>query len=513
MVENNHLPLGCSVKNLSHGYVVKIVLDVGPNDVEDVKARILLDKDTGLQYSVPVYMNGYDSTTDEIRMVGVVEAMNIWLAHRRSVITRRSIDRRTRARNRLHIVEGFIKAVPLAEEIVSLVRSSANRAEASGKMQSRWGFTQVQAEAILDMTIGQITKLGAERYLTEQANLISDIDTNTEIIDDPVTLSKLLKSEIRAVSKLLGTDRKSHVMEGSAFVERPETPAVEEPTINGYLVRTCKDHLRFMQSNRFNRQLSDDYVVESRSVTNKNMVEMITSWGYSSRLPMESIPKSATPAARVFIDFMDPGETPVFVGSTAPHGGLDADLYTITSDGQGKRLSWEQWADRNNRKAFQMIAPNDGERVQSAFFATADRDIMIMSRFGKAIKIDSDNLTPKGRGARSQDYMSLTRDGSGALQSGEGVVFADSVEAGDRILYWTNEQRVGIFSVDDVRRQGRGRAGAWIIDSDSTAYIAGARVIGKDDTTFGWYHGTFTEPRTIKIEDIPTGPNMTIHLR
>lgn len=508
MIETNNLPLGCSFQDHSHGESVHMVLDVGVNDPEDVKARILLDRDTGLQYSEAVYMNAFDSSRNEIRMIGLIEAMNLWLDHRRSAITRRSTDRRTRAHNRLHIVDGFIKAVPLAEQIVVVVRSSDNRSHASETMQQKWGFSAAQADAILDMTIGQITKLGADRYVTEKASLEEEVAEMTRIIDDPSYLNKVLKGEIRAVAKELGRDRKSHVVEGSAYVERPTTPAYEEPAVNGYLVRTGKNSLRFMQSSRFNRLMGDDYVVEVDAVTSKNMVEMITSWGYSSRLPMDAITKNPTPAQRVFFDFLDSGERPVFVGSVANRGGLDADLYCITQQGLGKRLTWEVWADRNNRRAFQMLAPAEGDVVQSAFFATPDKDVMIISGFGKAIKIDTDNLTPKGRTARPLEFMDLARDGEGNLHDGEGVVFAEGVSAGDRILYWTSENKVGIFPVDDVRRQGRGRSGSWIIDGNADFYVVGARVLKEEDTTFGWYHGSFSEPRTLNIEDIPVGTGL-----
>ena len=164
-----------------------------------------------------------------IRMVGPIEGIRLWISHRRKTIRARSKFRRSKAEARLEVVLGFLKAVPVAEEIVQVVRASSSKAEASEEMMKRWSFTERQCAAILDMSISQITKLGVDRYENERNNLQELIDECNNILNDPGYLNKVLKAEIRAVRDELGTDRRCNIVYESSKVARPERPAIVIP--------------------------------------------------------------------------------------------------------------------------------------------------------------------------------------------------------------------------------------------------------------------------------------------
>lgn len=499
MIERKDLPGSISLTNLTDMNGTRIVLDIGPLDADDIIQRLLFsNSQSKLQINGSVYLNAVKD--GYIQTVSIVDAILSWLEHRRKCIRRRSRFRLTKAKNRMHMVDGFIKTVPLAEEIVAVVRSSEDKAEASETMQSRWGFSAPQAEAILQLNIGQITKLGVDRYERERDQLQETIDWNTEIISTPEALNKQLKSEIRAVAKAAGRPRRAHIVEGSPRVNRPETPAVEEPAINGYLVQTGGGYVRWVQSNRITQQLESDHVVSIQSVTNQNMVECITDWGYHSRLPMDIIPKKMTSSKSIFSMFLDPGEKPVLVGSGAPHG-FGSSVVMVGQSGLGKLMDWDVWATHRGNKAVQVFKD---EPLKSAFFLPPEgKDVMILSRYGNALKLNPDNLTAKGRGAGANPYMKLNVNSDGELFNGEGVALAGAVGSDDTIVYVTDEGKLGKFTVASVRAGRRGGKG--VVTNKSDTFVANAWVAGPDAESISWFHGTMSEPKSVKLSDIPDG--------
>ena len=493
MLEKKLLPYGIKPLNATDNDGLRVEIDIQEYDPEEIIQRLLHYSASGFQTREGVFLNAV--VDGYIQTIGIIPAIKHWINHRRKVVRKRSRFRLNKARTRMHMVDGFIKAVALAEEIIVVVRASKNKAEASTEMQNRWGFSVEQADAIIDMTIGQLTRTGVERYENERDALQLVIDDSQGLLNSADLLDDRIKEEIKTVSKELGRSRQSNVVEGSAYVPRPTTPAVEEPTINGYLAQTGRGWIRWVQSSRINFQLESDHVTSLSSVTNKDYVDCITDWGYHTRVSMDKIPKNMTNGKGVFSFALDASENPILIGSGSPYG-ENASIVIISESGLFKKIGSNVWDTVRQNKSYQIFSD---EMVSKAIFLPEGKDLMVISKYGRALKIRDEDIPTKGRGARGIPLIKLESTGE-EIVNGEGVAWLGAVDNDDTIAYWTDENMLGSFNVADVRYAKRGTKGNIVTQSEH--YIQDAVV--SSEQSVSWFHGTMKEPRTVEIESNST---------
>jgi len=453
---------------------VNIIIDIKENDVDDVMQRILhASKTTGLQKKFSVAM--YAVVDDSIKSVGVIDGINHWITHRRSVVRRRSRYRLDKAERRLEVVTGFIKAVPIANLIVDLVRASADRREAADQMIATWGFTEIQAQSVLDMTISRLTKLGVDKFEEERQVLEATIAENRELLEDADALNKRLKKEMRAIRDAYGQPRQSTYVEGeSATVSAPTEPAVPEPVVNGYVLLTGKGWLRWaLQASRVKGVVGNDHVVQSIKLTDGNRVEAISSMGYHYRSLAGDLPDKMTNSAGLFD--LSPGEELVYVGSSVTRGGEGSDIIVIAQDGEGdaviKRIDWDDWAGhRANRTGRSIINLEDGWKVTQAFImGPGDQEFAMLSKDGRILRVDKDTLVPKGRAARGNPAMNLT-------SAEDAIIWAGPFSDDTLISYWTGHG-IGWFTGNKINQGNRNTKGQTFTRSGN--YLHGAMVVAE----------------------------------
>lgn len=510
MIAEQLLQQDVSVENESKGDI-RIVVDVKENDPNDVIQRLLhASRTTGMQKRFAVAM--YAVVDDSIRSVGVIDGINLWIDHRRAVVRRRSRFRLEKAERRLEIVIGFIKAVPIASEIVELVRDSADRREAADRMIAKWGFTEVQVQAILDMTISRLTKLGVDRFEEERKNLEAAIAENKDLLENIDSLNKRLKQEMRAIRDSYGKDRTSTFMPGeSATVSAPEGPAVPEPVINGYILRTGKNWIRWaVQAGRVKGIVGNDHVVESIKLTDGNRVEAISNWGYHYRLEAGSIPDKMINASALFN--LDSGEELVYVGSSIPRGGEGSDLIIIAQNDEAdavlKRIEWDSWSDhRANGKPRSIIGLEDGFKVTHAFIlGKDDEEFAMITRDGRILRIEKDLIAPKGRAARGNPAMSMNSVEDAIIWAGP---FSDKT----LISYWANDS-IGWFTGDRIKNGNRNtkgqsftRSGFWI----DGATIVTENIDDRSEFELKAFGNGDEEPKTLTLNFDDLKPVLTLN--
>lgn len=501
MVYSGDLPADVEVNNFSNIKGIRVAIDVKENDPEDIIRRVLYyGRRSGLQRSF--YVNSNAIVDGKVRTVGILEALRYWINHRRTVVRRRSRYRMDRANERLEIVMGLLQAIPIADKIVEMIRQSDNRQEAEKTLQEpHWGFTPRQATAILDMTLSQLTKLSTDRYLDEKSKLEGIIDECKDLLDNPASLDTRLKKEMRQVRDEFGYDRRCTIQEGSAYVDPPETPAVEIPAINGYLIRTGKNWVRWANRTTVNNVVGNDYVTDKIRITDGNRMDGISNMGWHYRIMCGDLPEKMTNANALF-PAMDPGENLVLADTAAPYGEGTALVVIAEAPDENpviKRIEWDNWASLRAGKQREIIPLEEGWSVTQAFFLPPEGyDIGIISGYGKMLKMEPDAINPKGRAARGNPVMKLNDES-------DTIIWAGAVKADQDIVYWNTESMIGWFNTNDVEYGNRNTQGQLISRSD---YLIAGVLVG-DGSNVNWFGSGMEEPKSVSIDEQPGGTKLT----
>ena len=171
----------------------------------------LLLKKTSLQVSFNFNMVAIHKKSP--RCMGLKDILLAYIEHQKDVVTRRSRFLLETARHRLHIVEGLIAAVDILDEVIATIRASEDRKDARANLIERFSFSEIQADAILDLRLHRLTGLQLLQLRTEQAELEAQIAELEEILNNPRKLKSVIKQELRAVRKQFADERRTEIRE------------------------------------------------------------------------------------------------------------------------------------------------------------------------------------------------------------------------------------------------------------------------------------------------------------
>ena len=227
------------------------------------------------------------------RTLGLKQMLEVFLEHRFAVVRRRSTFRRTKAEDRLHLVEGLLVAILDIDEVIQLIRSSDNAEEARQRLIQVFDLTEVQATYILDMPLRRLTKFSRLELETEQSQLETSIAELTEILDDDTILRDVVSDELAEVSKRHGTPRRTVLLESAG---QPATTAVplevaDDPCLvllssAGLLARTSNDEPLGTGGSR----AKHDAILAVARTTARGQVGVVTSAGRLIRLDVLDLP-------------------------------------------------------------------------------------------------------------------------------------------------------------------------------------------------------------------------------
>lgn len=494
LIANELLPRDVEVINATSSKGLRIIVDVKANDAEDIIQRLLFHVKAGnlglLQQDYAVNMNAW--LHGSIQQVSVLDALRAWIGHRRHVVKRRSRYRLNKAQERLELVEGFLKAVPIAKEIVDVVTKSKDRAAAAETMMKKWAFTLNQAQAVLSMTIGQITKLGVEKYQEEKVELEAIIDECNKLLHNPKELDLRLKKEMRETKKAFAAPRRCTLRLGeSSAVERPKAPAIERVPVNGFFVRTGSNWVRWAERSSVTHTVGNDYVVQLSKFTDLDFVEGVSNLGNHHRVAASSLPKKMTKVDALFS--MEPGEKIIFANSDATVGKGGNDIVLVTAKGMIKRIEHSIYMAHRVNRVNSLITLDEGDSVKQVFFLPQGAVIGAITANGRMIKVSSDAILAKGKKARGIPLVKFSSDT-------DAIVWAGPVGDDDKVIYWTDKLGAGSFAASSLEVLNRNVKGDLI--TKSKARIVGA-VVGAGET-LKWFNGLSEEPDAVKYSDIRT---------
>jgi DNA gyrase subunit A len=449
LVESGKIDGVRDIRNESGQGKTRLVIELR----NDANPQIVLNnlfKHTAAQSTFPVNMV---ALVDGVpRTINLQEALQAWLDHQVVVVTRRSQFRLEKAQARLHIVEGLIKALDMIDAVVKAIRASADRAAArDALMGKRFGFSEIQANHILDMALGRLTRLGRDELATEAKELAATVKELQRILAKREVLMRVIREELTAIRDEHKAPRRAEIVADDAGTIDVVALVEDEP----YSVTvTARGYVRAQPERGRGRAVSTgdrDAIAQIIDTSALAGVLFFTNRGRAYRATVHELPKDRLTAAQNLFQLGD-GERVIAV--------LDArmreehpNLVFVTACGGVKRSALSEFADASGRKDG-IVAMKLGadDEVVSVFPGWDDFELMLITAAGQGIRFAEADVRPVGRSAGSMRGIKLKGDD-------DRVVGGCAVAHEEIVVIATAEGYAKRTSVDEFPVQARGGSG------------------------------------------------------
>lgn len=427
--------------------------DANPNVILN-----LLYKHTQLQDTFGVNMLAL--VDDQPKVLNLYEMLNYYLLHQKEVVTRRTKFELNKAEERAHILQGLIIALDNIDEVISIIRNSENVAIAKATLIERFGLSDVQSQAIVDMRLRALTGLEREKIEAEYKDLMARIEELKEIIADEKKLLMVIRNEMTAIADKYGDDRRTVIGIDDSEISMEDIIADESTVITmtnlGYIKRMTPDN--FKSQNRGGKgikgmqTIEDDYIEDILMTTTHHVILMLTNKGRVYKLKAYEIPEaSRTARGTAIVNLLQlmPGEK---ISAIVPVDGIKDDeyLFMATKNGIVKKTSSKEY--ENIRKTgIQAITLRDNDELIEAKSVDNEKEIFLVTKYGQCIRFKSTDVRPTGRSAMGVIGMNLT--------PGDEVVGMQLDSQGDTLLI-VSEYGLGKRTpIDEFTVQNRGGKG------------------------------------------------------
>jgi DNA gyrase subunit A len=450
----------------------------------DANANVVLNnlfKQTQLQTSFPVNIV---ALVDGVpRTLNLTQALQGYVDHQIEVITRRSQFRLEKARRDEEIQEGLLRALNVIDEVIALIRASEDRAGARAGLMEQFGFTELQAEHILEMRLGQLTRLSRidiEQKLEKLRELIAELEA---ILADDARLKTVIKQDLLAVKEEFATPRVAEVVLDDGDMSREDLVEDKELVV----VMTQAGYVKTVDADAFKTQgrggrgvagaklKSDDLVSHVIFTTAHAHLLFFSNRGKVYRLRAMDIPeRDRTAKGMPIVNLLPlaPGETIRAIIDTRTFAG-ERYLFFATREGQVKRTVFTEY-DSSRRDGLIALNLREGDELVRVIETTGGDDIFMVSRSGQTIRFSEDEVRPMGRAAAGVRGMKL--------KSGDSVVSVDVARDDVAILIVTEAGYGKRTQLDHFNRQGRGGQGVIGIKLTSRkGHVVSAFMVGLED--------------------------------
>ncbi len=491
---------------------------------KDVNANVLLNqlyKHTQLQDTFGVIMLAL--VNNEPKILNILQMLEYYLEHQKEVVTRRTQYELNKAKERAHILEGLLKALDHIDEVISIIRSSKNVAEAKERLIERFEFTDVQAQAIVDMRLRALTGLEREKLTAEYNELMALIERLTAILGDEKLLLGVIKDEILIIRDKYGDDRRTSIgfdMDDLNVEDLiPHGDTVIAMSKLGYIKRMTIDNFKSQHRGgkgiKGMNTIEDDFIEDLLMTTTHHFIFCFTNKGRVYRLKAYEIPEaSRTARGTAIVNLLQlmPDEK---ITAIIPLREYDDEkyLFMATKKGIVKKTALKEYA--NIRKTgLAAITLREDDDLIEVKVTDKTKKILLVTKNGQSIFFDENDVRETGRvsmgvigmnlnegdevvgmqlDSQGEDLLVVSEKGMGkrtkmdkfSLQhrGGKGVrcynitdktgsvVGSKAVNENDEIMLITTEGIVIRMSVADISEQGRNTSGVKLMDIDANSDV------------------------------------------
>ena len=450
---------------------------------KDVNANVILNqlyKHTQLQDSFGVNMLAL--VDNQPKVMNLLDMLNYYLDHQKDVVTRRTKYDLNKAEERDHILQGLLKALDHIDEVIRIIRASSSTAEAKLNLIERFEFTDVQAQAIVDMRLRALTGLEREKLENEHKELMAKIKELKAILADEKLLLGVIKTEIQAIADKYGDDRRSKIgidvydINMEDLIPRGNT--VIAMTSLGYIKRMTVDN--FKTQNRGGKgikgmtTIEEDYIEDLLMMDTHQYVMFFTNMGRVYRMKAYEIPEAGRTArgtAIINLLQLNPGEK---ISAMIPVMTYDDDqnLFMVTKKGIVKKTAIVEYSNVRKNGLIAINLRDDDELIEVKT-TNKDTDILLVTKFGMCIRFKETDVRGTGRSSMGVIGMNLA--------DGDEVVGMQLDTQGDELLIVSENgmgKRTNINEFTVQRRGGKGIKCYKIVEK--TGNVVGVKAVSEE---------------------------------
>jgi len=449
---------------------------------KDANPQVILNqlyKHTQLQETFGVIMlcivNG------EPKILNLLQILEEFLGHQVNVVRRRTEYDLQKCEDRAHILEGLLKALDHIDEIVAMIRAAKNVDEAKQNLISRFGFSDVQAQAIVDMRLRALTGLERERLENEYNDLLAKIAYYKEILGNENKLLSVIQEELDTIAEKYGDDRKTGFTFDKDFQAEDfisDDDVVITSTSLGYIKRMSPEH--FHQQNRGGKgikgmqTIENDYIEDLFMTTNHHYVMFFTNQGRIFRIKGYEIPEaSRTARGTALVNLLSLQENEK-VTATLCLRDTNEEKYLILTTKKGviKKTELSQFA--NVRKNGMIaITLNEGDQLIEAKLLSEDEEIFLVTKKGMAIEFNEKDVRATGRSSMGVRGI--------RLNAGDEVIGMQKASQGEHFLLVSEKGYGKLTDKSCFKAQARGGKGIRCYKiTEKTGDIVGFKLCDKD---------------------------------
>jgi DNA gyrase subunit A len=447
-----------------------------------------LFKYTALQSSFSV--NNIALVNGRPEMLNLKDMIHHFVEHRHEVVVRRTKYELRKAEERAHILEGLIIASDNIDEVISIIRGSSNPDEARQKLIKRFELSEIQAKAIVEMRLRQLTGLEQDKLRTEYEDLMNTIEDLKDILDKKDRRMQIIKDELAVVKEKYGDERRSSIEYAGGDLSIEDMIPNEQVVITishaGYIKRTSLTEYRTQNRGGVGQKASttrnEDFLEHLFVGTNHQYMLFFTQKGKCFWMRVYEIPEgSKTSKGRAIQNLVNIEQDDKVKAFICTQNLKDDDYinahYVImaTKKGQVKKTSLEQYS-RPRTNGINAITIKEGDELLEAKLTTGESQVMLALKSGKAIRFEEAKTRPMGRGASGVRGITLAHNSDEVI----GMISVDDMES--NILVVSENGYGKRSSLEDYRITNRGGKGVKTISiTDKTGSLVSIKNVTDED--------------------------------
>jgi DNA gyrase subunit A len=452
----------------------------------DAMPRIVLNKlykHTAMQSTFGV--NAVALVDNVPQILSLRDLIRHYVAHQREVVTRRTQYELRQAEARAHVLEGLLVALDNLDEVIALIRGSADADEARNGLIEKFALTEIQAQAILDMRLQRLTALESDKVRSEHAELVSKIKALREILGDERLIDGLIRDELGELAERYGDERRTEitVAEGEVDIEDmiADQQMVISLTASGYAKRLPLATYR--QQRRGGKGVSGmdlkegDYIEHLRICSTHDYLLFFTNRGYVYRLKVYELPEgSRTARGKALINVL-PLKENERVMAVIPTRDFSEEKYLAFATAQGlvKKTEFAKYNTPIRADGIIAIKLRDGDELVQVRLTSGEDDLLMVSKSGHAARFSEDAVRPMGRDTAGVKGMNV----SGKVNGVDNRVLTMDVARGDTELFVVTENGYGKrTAISEYPIKGRGTKGVLTARlTEKKGGLAGALIV------------------------------------
>ncbi|MBR4453487.1 MAG: DNA gyrase subunit A [Bacteroidales bacterium] len=466
---------------------IRIVLELKRDAVANVIINKLYQL-SPLQSSFSV--NNVALVNGRPQLLNIKDLIHYFVEHRHEVLIRKSKFNLNKAKERLHLVEGFLKALDIIDEIIAMIRASKTVDDARQALIDRWGFSDIQAAAIVEMRLRQLTGLEREKLQNEYNDLVATIDYLNRLLSDEHMRMEVIKQEMLEVKEKYGDERRSKIEFSATDFRIEDTIADDDVVITisnlGYIKRTNLTEYRVQNRGGKGMKAADardtDFIEKIYTASNHNYLLFFTEKGKCYWLRVFEIPEgNRTSKGRAIQNLLnieqdDKIKSIIAIKDIADKEYIDNNFIMLcTEKGIVKKTSLEAYS-RPRKNGINAITVRDGDTLLDARLTNGNSTVLLGLHSGKAVKFHESQVRPMGRNASGVKGITLAN-------SEDFVVGMICVSGTEKDILVVSEKGYGKrSSIDDYRETNRGGKGVKTINiTEKTGQLIAIRDVVDDE--------------------------------